>query len=191
MNKVQQAVSQLLTTAQVGVGIAKGYQTAKEKEARELEREQAIATEKAEKEAKIEAKEKEKAQKEEAKTQAQAQKEKAIAEKKRGEEDALIKESVMRASLEKSGVRAEDIEKFIQREKLGALNPRSPMRNAKGKTLFTEGTTMRRIANMSLAGATLDKYQTDESLRQRLLSLGRSPKGIAKNLLTAETGGNK
>lgn len=180
MNKVQQAVSQLLTTAQVGVGIAKGYQTTKEKEAKELEREQAIATEKAEKEAKIEVKEKEKAQKEQ-----------AIAEKKRGEEDALIKESVMRASLEKSGVRAEDIEKFIQREKLGALNPRSPMRNAKGKTLFTEGTTMRRIANMSLAGATLDKYQTDEALRQRLLSLGRSPKGIAKNLLTAETGGNK
>lgn len=178
MSKVQSAISSLLTTASVGIGIAKGYQETKKKEALAIEKEQATKSAQAEKEAKI-------AEKEKLKTQVEQEKKQAV-ERKEYAEDI---ETAKRVALTRLGASPESQEAYLLAERMGTLNPRIRMRGEGGKLLFTAGTTARRMANMSLAGATYNRALTDESYRQRMRSMGKNVKERVKNILIAEKGG--
>lgn len=185
MNKVQSAISQVLTTTAVGVGLAKGYQEQQEKKQREILKEKEIASREAEKNAKAEEKEKEaKAKEEEAKAKEKA---KADALQQKQDEEAI--DVAKRVALKRLNVPDNQAEALLLAEKMGTLNPRTRVRDEKGKVLFHAGTMARRMADMSLAGATYNKATTDASYRQRILSMGKTQKERVKNVLIAEKGG--
>ena len=166
MSKIQGAISQLLTSAKYGIGVVKGIQKTQEQEKLELAKQTEIERREAEKTAKIEASKK-------------AQEQKEFDE---------ATEVAKRVAMKRLGVSDESIERYIQSERLGTLNPRLRMRGDKGLLSFTQGTTARRMADMSLAGATYNKALTDTSYRQRLLAMGKNTKERVKNVLIAEKG---
>lgn len=168
MNKVQSAISQVLSGIGVGVAINKTFQKQQAQEKLAVEKKQAEEMKTAEQKAKEE------------------QKSKDIEKKQYDEAMDVAK----RVALKRLGVSEESAEAYLQAEKFGSLNPRVRMRGKDNALLsFTAGTTARRMADLSLAGATYSKALTDASYRQKILSLGKTTKERTKNVLIAEKGG--